>query len=123
MRDELRVNLVIARRRREEYFEGGEPPKAAAIDGFRVTTYDNHMQAAFRVLRASFKGLVDLADGIDLPPWYEVVENMSERYAVRQVRRASNKKEKQSNIEGKRGNSEGEGGNSEGEGDKSAGRR
>ena len=97
----------------EMYLEERERREVAERHGIQVTTCDNHKQAAFRALRASFKGVVDFASGIDLPPWYDVIEDLCERYAVRQLHRASDKKVKQSKIQR-------EGGNSECEGDRSA---
>lgn len=107
----------------ETFFEKRKRAEVAARHGISVSTYDNHLQAAFRALRASFKGVVEIASGIDMPPWYDVVEDLCDRYDARQQRRMLRKKEKRSSIEGKRGNSEGKRRNLEGERANSGGER
>ncbi len=54
-------------------------------------TYDNHVQAAFRALRASLKDVVDIVKGMEVPPWYGLVEEQFERRAAKQEHRAPEK--------------------------------
>jgi hypothetical protein len=61
------------------------------------------------------KGVIDIARDIDLPPWYDRVDEMIERRAAAQRHRGSRKKGKRSNLEGERSNLEGERSNLEGE--------
>ena len=57
---------------------------------------------------------------IDLPDWYERIEEMSKRHATRQRRRASRKKEKRSSSGDDRSNFEGDRSNSRGDAEKNA---
>ena len=92
----------------ETFFEGRKRAQVAARRGISVCTYDNHLQAAFRALRESMQGVIDIATGIDLPPWYDRVEELLERYAAAQRHRQAREKGKRSAAKGQRSNVEGE---------------
>jgi hypothetical protein len=64
--------------------------------------------------------VVEFSTDIDLPDWYDRIEEMSKRHAARQRRRASCKKEKRSTAEGDRSNFEGDRFNSRGNRKKNA---
>lgn len=85
-----------------------------------MSTYDNHLQAAFRTLRASLKGVVDIARGMEISPWYDLFEELLERRAAARVHRGSGKKGERSTSEGERSTSEGDRSNSEGDGGKTS---
>jgi hypothetical protein len=52
--------------------------------------------------------VVEFSTDIDLPDWYDRIEEMSKRHAARQRRRASRTKEKRSTAEGDRPKFEGD---------------
>ena len=99
----------------ETYFQEEARHKIAARRGISMNTYDNHRKAACRKLRESMTAVVDFCADIDLPDWYDRVEEMSKRHAARQRRRALCKKEKRSSSRGNRSDFEGNPSNFEGD--------
>jgi hypothetical protein len=87
----------------------------AARRGISLNTYDNHRKAACRTLRDSMPVVVDFSTDIDLPGWYDRIEEMNERHAARQRRLASRKKQNPSTSGGDRSNFEGDRSNFEGD--------
>jgi RNA polymerase sigma factor (sigma-70 family) len=92
----------------EAYFE--ERPRNEIIErrGISPNTYDNHRKAACSRLRDSIMAVVDFATDIDLPEWYDRIEEMNKRQAARQRRRASRKTEKRSSSGGDGSNFKGD---------------
>ena len=90
----------------DAYFEEQPREEIAARRGISLNTYDNYRKAACRRLRDSMTAVGDRSTVIDLPDWYDRLEEMNERHAARQRRRASSKKEKRSNSGGERSNFE-----------------
>jgi RNA polymerase sigma factor (sigma-70 family) len=99
----------------ETYFEGKSRKEIAAHRGISLRTYDNHRKAACSGLRESMMAVVDFSTDIDLPDWYDRIEEMNKRHAAAQRRRASRKKEKRSNSGGTRSNFAGDRNNSRGD--------
>jgi hypothetical protein len=62
--------------------------------------------------------VVDSCTDIDLPDWYDRIEEMNNRHAARKRRRASREIEKRSSSGGDRSNFEGDRSNSRGDADK-----
>jgi DNA-binding CsgD family transcriptional regulator len=104
----------------ETYFEEQSRDDIAERRGISLNTYDNHRKAACSRLRDSMMAVVEFSTDIDLPDWYDRIEEMSKRHAARQRRRASCKKEKRSTAEGDRSNFEGDRFNSRGNRKKNA---
>jgi len=107
----------------ETFFEKRKRAEVARRLGISVSTYDNHLQAAFRSLRDQLANVVELFTDVDRSQWYDFIEVLFERYEASVLRRVSAKKGKRSNLEGKRSNLggtpsnfEGERSNSEGDG-------
>lgn len=99
----------------ETFYQKRKRAEVAARHGISVSTYDNHLQAAFRTLRASQKGVVDFARDMDVSPWYDLVEELLDRRAATRVRRVRSKKGERSIPEGERSTIEGERGTIEDE--------
>ena len=104
----------------ETFYEKRKRAEVAARHGISVSTYDNHLQAAFRTLRASLKGVVDISRDMDLSPWYDRAEELLERHAAAQLRRVPGKNGKPSSSEGEGRNIEGDRSNIERDRGKSA---
>jgi len=96
----------------ETCFQGEPRHKIAARRGITMNTYDNHKKAACRKLRESMMAVVYFATDIDLPDWYDRIEEMNKRHGARQRRHASRKKENRSSSGGDRSNIEGAASNS-----------
>ena len=92
----------------EAYFEQRPRDEIAARRGISLNTYDNHRKAACGRLRDSLMALVDYFSDLDLPDWYDRIEEICERYEARQRRRASSKKGKRSSSGGDRSSFEGD---------------
>lgn len=92
----------------ETYFQELSRDEIATRRGISLNTYDNHRKAACRKLRDSMTAIVDFFPDLDLPDWYDRVEEMSKRHAASQRRRASRKKVKRSSSRGDRSNFEGD---------------
>ena len=90
----------------ERFFEEGKRADIAARRGIIESSYDNHRQTAFKA-RESLAADVEVSTGIDRSIWYDHLEELIERRAVRLRGCSSSKKGKCLNSEGKRGNSEG----------------
>jgi DNA-binding CsgD family transcriptional regulator len=95
------------------YFEGQSRDEIAARRGISLNTHDSHRKAACSRLRDSMIAVVDFSTDIDLPDWYDRIEEMSRRYA-------SGKKEKRSSSGGDRSNFEDDRSNSRRDRDKHA---
>jgi DNA-directed RNA polymerase specialized sigma24 family protein len=104
----------------ETYFEEQSRDDIAERRGISLNTYDNHRKAACGRLRDSMMAVLEFSTDIDLPDWYDRIEEMSKRHAARQRRRASRKKEKRSTSEGDRPNFEGDRSNCRGNPKKNA---
>jgi hypothetical protein len=78
-----------------------------------VNTYDVHLQAPFRSLRAQLAHVVELFTDVDRSLWYDFIEELSERHDASRLRRASAKKGKRSTSKSDRSNFEGDRSNSE----------
>ena len=107
----------------EAYFEEQPRDEIAARRGISLNTHDNHRKAACRTLRDSMMAVVDFCADIELPDWYDRIEEMNEQHASRQRPRASSKKENRSTFGGDRSNFEGDRSNSRGDAEKNAGAR
>lgn len=99
----------------EAYFAEQSPGEIARRRGISLNTYHNHRKAAFSKLRDSMMAVVDFSTDIDLPDWYDRIEEMSKRHAARQRRRASSKKENGSSSGADRSSSGGDGSSSGGD--------
>ena len=99
----------------QTFFEKRKRAEVARRLGKSESTYDNHLQAAFRSLRDQLEQVVELFTDIDRSLWYDFIEDLCERYEASVLRRASVKKGKRSNLKGKRSNLEGKASNLEGE--------
>jgi hypothetical protein len=102
----------------EAYFEEQPRDEIAARRGISLNTYDNHRKAACRKLRDSMMAVIDFSTDIDLPDWYDRIEEMNKRHSARQRRRASRKKENRSSSGGDRSKFEGDRSNSRGDREK-----
>jgi hypothetical protein len=80
-----------------------------------VHTYDSHLHAAFCALRRLLIQDVDVFTYVDRSLWYDVIEELRERYEAVCLRRASGKTGERSNSVNERSNSVGERSNSVGE--------
>lgn len=105
----------------ETYFEEQPRDEIVARRGISSNTYDNHRKAACSRLRDSMMAVVDFATDIDLPVWYDRIEEMNKRHAARQRRRASRKNAKCSSSGGDHSNFEGDHSNFEGDRSNSGG--
>ena len=74
--------------------------------GISTSTYDNHLQAAYRALRTAMMKVVKTSKGADRPSWYDLVEVLNERHAAKQRRRTSCEKGKRSTSQHKRSSSQ-----------------
>jgi hypothetical protein len=99
----------------ETFFAERQRAEVAQCHGISPSTYANHLQAVFRTRRASLQGVVDYLWDIEVPPWYDGVEELIERRAAAQRHRLSRKNGKRSSCGGKRANSGGERANSRGD--------
>jgi len=104
----------------ETFFMKRKRAVVAARRGISPSTYDNHLQAAFRALRESMTDVVDVSTDVDRSVWYDRIEELRERHAVKRLRRVSAKKGKRSTSGGERSNLEGERSNLGGERSNSA---
>jgi DNA-directed RNA polymerase specialized sigma24 family protein len=96
----------------EAYFKELPRDEIAARRGISLNTYDNHKKAACRKLRDSMMAVAAFSTDIDLPDWYDRIEEMGKRHAARQQRRASRKKEIRSSAGGDRSKFEDDASNS-----------
>ena len=96
----------------EAFFTGRKRAAVAAPVRSVVSTSDNQLHAAFRMLRASLKGVIDISSDMGRVPWYDRIQQPFERHAAAQCRRVCGTKDERSNVEGERGNSAHERGNS-----------
>jgi hypothetical protein len=88
--------------------------------GIRVKTYDSHLEAAFRSLRYLLSDEADEFTGVDRSRWYDLIDELCERYVIARLRRASGKTGERSKSEGERSNSESDRGKTSGAGAASA---
>jgi hypothetical protein len=99
----------------ETFFAERQRAEVAQCHGISPSTYANHLQAVFRTRRASLQGVVDYLWDIEVPPWYDGVEELIERRAAAQRHRPSCNNGKRSSSGGKRANSRGDRPNFEGD--------
>ena len=94
-----------------------------AHDAVRVclATRGNSTQAAFPSLRHLLTQDADVFTEVDHSLWYDLIEELRERYAAGRLRCASGKTGERSRSEGDRSNSEGDRGKSVGDAGKSVG--
>ena len=88
----------------DEFFDGRRGADIAAHRGTSVNTCDIHRQPRFHIRRATVTTPAATTTEIDLPAWYDCVEEMSRRDAARNRRRASCEKENRSSFGGDRFN-------------------
>ncbi|HZI42694.1 MAG TPA: hypothetical protein VFD67_13345, partial [Gemmatimonadaceae bacterium] len=72
------------------------------------STYDNHLQAAYRSLRTGMMAVVEISTNFDRPSSYDLVEILNGRHAAKQLRRTSRKKGKRSTYQHERSSFTGE---------------
>ena len=92
----------------ETFFEGRKRAAVAAAHGISVKTYDCHLQAAFRFLRASLPQDALAYPELDRSVWYDIIEEMRERCDAARVLRPARKKATRSKSEGAVSKSEGD---------------
>lgn len=92
----------------ETFFEGRTRAQIVARRGISTSTYDNHLQAAYRALRSAMMEVVKTSKGADRPSWYDLVEVLNERHAAKQRRRTSREKGKRSTSQPERSTFKGE---------------
>lgn len=80
----------------ETFFEGRTRAQIVKRRGISESTYDNHLQAAYRSLRTAILEIVESSADFDRPYWYDLVEILNERHAVKQLRRKARGKGKRS---------------------------
>jgi DNA-directed RNA polymerase specialized sigma24 family protein len=64
----------------ETFLEGRKRAEVAARHGISVKTYDNHLQAAFAILRDELWFAAHRAGRVDRSSWYDRIEQLSDRY-------------------------------------------
>jgi RNA polymerase sigma factor (sigma-70 family) len=92
----------------ETFFEGRSRAQIVQRRGISASTYDNHLQAAYRALRTAMMEVVKSSRDADRPYWYDLVEVLNERHAVKQLRRKSREKGKRSTSQHERSTFTGE---------------
>jgi len=92
----------------ETFFDGRTRAQIVARRGISTSTYDNHLQAAYRALRTAMMEVVKTSKGADRPSWYDLVEVLNERHAAKQLRRKSREKGKRSTSQHERSTFTGE---------------
>lgn len=96
----------------ETFFEGRKRAEVAQRLGISVNTYDNHLQAGFRALRHLLSKDADVFTEVDRSVWYDLIEELRERYEASRVRRVSRQPREISSAERERSNPELDGGKS-----------
>jgi RNA polymerase sigma factor (sigma-70 family) len=96
----------------ETFFQGRKRAEVAQRLGISVNTYDNHLQAGFRALRHLLSKDADVFTEVDRSVWYDLIEELRERYEASRVRRVSRQPRELSNAERERSNPERDGGKS-----------
>ena len=92
----------------ESFVERRKLAEVARRLGISVKTYECHREAALCSLRHRLTQDALAFTDIDHSPWYDLIEELRERYEVGRLRRASAKKGKRSTPQGKRSTHEGE---------------
>jgi RNA polymerase sigma factor (sigma-70 family) len=92
----------------QTFFDGRKRAEVAARLGISVKTYDCHREAAFCSLRHLLTQDALAFTNIDRSPWYDLIEELRERYDATRLRRAAAKKGKRSTPQGERSTHEGE---------------
>jgi hypothetical protein len=92
----------------ETFFDGRTRAQIVARRGISASTYDNHLQAAYRALRTAMMEVVKSFKGADRPCWCDLVEVLNERHAAKQRRRTSCEKGKRSTSQHERSSFKGE---------------
>ena len=70
--------------------------------GISASSYDNHLQAAYRALRTAMMEVVEISTAFDRPSWYDLVDILNKRHAAKQLRRQSPRKGKRSTSQHER---------------------
>jgi RNA polymerase sigma factor (sigma-70 family) len=89
----------------ETFIEGRKRAEAARRLGISVKTYDNHLQAAFRKLRRLLSMDADTYTEVDRSVWYDLVEELRERYEASHVRDIATRSRARSRSTGERSSS------------------
>jgi RNA polymerase sigma factor (sigma-70 family) len=92
----------------ETFFKERKRAAVAASLGISVKTYDCHLQAAYGSLRHLLTQDALASTEIHRSGWYDLIEELRERYDAVRVVRVSRKKGKRSTSEHESSNSEGE---------------
>jgi RNA polymerase sigma factor (sigma-70 family) len=96
----------------DTFLEGHKRAESARRLGIRVKTYDSHLQAAFRKLRHLLSIDADTYTEVDRSVWYDLVEELRERYEASRIRDVASKSRSLSTSTGERSNSTGVAGKS-----------
>jgi RNA polymerase sigma factor (sigma-70 family) len=96
----------------ESFFDGRKRAEIARRLGISVKTYDNHLQAGFAALRHLLSKDADVFTEVDRSVWYDLIEELRERYEASRVRRVFRQPRDLSNAERQRSNPEQGGGKS-----------
>jgi RNA polymerase sigma factor (sigma-70 family) len=96
---------------KQTFLEKRKRAEVAARLGIRVKTYDSHLQAAYATLRHLLAKDADTFTAVNRTVWYDLIEELRERYEESHVRRLSARSVERSNPKGEASNPEGEGDN------------
>ena len=92
----------------EAFFKGRKRAAVADRLGISVKTYDVHLQRAFGWYRRFLSEEALAYSEVDRSAWYDLFEELCERYDSARALRVSRKKGKRSTSRHERSNSEGE---------------
>lgn len=93
----------------QTYFEGRKRAEVARRLGISVKTYDCHREAGLCSLRDKLSDEAEEFTGVDRSSWYDLIEELRDRYVIACLRRAYRKKGEDSIPTGERSILEGEG--------------
>jgi DNA-directed RNA polymerase specialized sigma24 family protein len=96
----------------QTFLQGRKRAEVSSRLAISVNTYDNHLRAAFGTLRHLLSNDADTYTEADRTVWYDLIEELRERYEESRIRRAATKSRALSNSIGDRSNSEGDAGKS-----------
>jgi RNA polymerase sigma factor (sigma-70 family) len=97
----------------ETFFKGRKRAAVADRLGISVKTYDVHLQRAYGLFRRFLWEEALAYTEVDRSAWYDLIEELRERYDAARVLRVSGKKGKRSTTRHERSTSEGERSNAE----------
>lgn len=92
----------------DHFFEERTRAEIAERRGISKSTYDNHLQAAYRSLRAGLMEVVETSTDLDRPYWYDLIEILNERHTARQLHGKLRRKGKRSTSQRERSTGNGE---------------